>query len=295
MAIDAGVRATLRAITPRPARVVYAAVKNYLRRLRGWTYVATNIRGVSEADRQTIRKAVFASPARSLWNIGRWIEPRLDSDAVVRVEGLGTFSVRGGTDDLGHVMAVNHEPIFRIIRELVREGDTVIDAGANIGGITIRLANTVGPKGRVLAVEMIPETAAALRNNISLNGLDNVQVIERAISTRAGERIEVSIPGTFFGMASITPHPAADPVRRRSVETTTLDELVGDIPRIALMKMDLEGAEPMALEGARRSIDRIEAIIYECVYEPRTASKILAGHGFHIMQVDSNNLLARHR
>lgn len=293
MAMNSNVQITMRAIVPRPARVTYAAIKNYLRRLRGWAYVAANVHGVSQLDRQAVRNAVVASPATSLRSLSKWIEPRLNSDAVVRVDGLGTFRIRGDTDDLGHVMAVHHEPIFRLISDLVRPGDTVIDAGANIGGITIRLADAVGPTGRVLAVEMIPETAAILRDNVSLNGLENIQVVERAMSARSGEHVEASIPDALFGMASIFPDLKAAAWQTRSVETTTLDEIIGDTARIALMKMDLEGAEAMTLEGARRSIDRIEAIIYEAFDERRAVSKILAGHGFVITRIDDLNFLAR--
>src|SRR5689334_13955804 len=68
----------------------------------------------------------------------------------------------------------------------IREGDVVLDAGANVGDFTIVAAGKTGDKGRVVALEPHPDNAYLLRKNLARNNVSNVTVIEAALSDRNG-------------------------------------------------------------------------------------------------------------
>jgi protein-L-isoaspartate O-methyltransferase len=75
------------------------------------------------------------------------------------------------------VVAGIYEPEYLVaLAQLVRPGDTVVDIGAHEGYITCWLAQCVGPRGRVVAVEPNPENLGYLRRNVDLNDYGHVDI-----------------------------------------------------------------------------------------------------------------------
>ncbi len=101
------------------------------------------------------------------------------------------------------------------MRRYLRSGDSVLDIGANIGVYTLLAASEIGPTGQVLAFEPVPETSRRLLENIEINQLDNVQIYTCALGDKNGS----VYLNCAFG------------------------------------KMDIEGAEPIALRGAERLLE----------------------------------------
>lgn len=125
------------------------------------------------------------------------------------------------------------------MERIVREGDTVIDGGANIGFFTIYLSKLVGPTGKVIAIEPGENNLWKLEANIRLNGLRNVQIVRKplwrnhdmvTLHMRAEGGRNSLFPGESFG--------------RQEIEACTL----GDFLPARLAKLDIEGAEVAALE-----------------------------------------------
>jgi len=76
----------------------------------------------------------------------------------------------------------SYEPhLVKVFQQVVQPGATCIDAGANLGELTVRLAKLVGQEGTVYAMEASQETVEDLRYNVALNHLSNVCVIWAAI------------------------------------------------------------------------------------------------------------------
>lgn len=283
-----------RAVLPAPARRVISRGINYFRRICAWLRVLCVASGRSAADGAVLGRSALRAPIDSLHDLNEWREPQLVADADVRVRGLGTFAIRASSDDLGHVLPFNHAHMFCAMKSLLQPGDVVIDAGANIGAITVFLARAVGPHGRVLAVEMMPETASRLRRNLTLNGLTYVDVVEKALSNREDAIVTAEVPEGLFGQASIALNMSSrQKVQRVQVPATTLDALAQEFQEVALIKMDLEGAEPMVLAGASRTLARTRAVIFESWQHGgcRTA-EMLRSAGFQIGTIDGRNFLA---
>ena len=143
-------------------------------------------------------------------------------------------------------------------------GDDAIDAGANIGLFSVYLASLVGSHGRVLAIEPSPAILPSLRRNLERNGASNVIVHQGLVADEAGEREFHSVNASpeYSSMGAIVhPHAPRD-VSTLRVSGTTLDILVdrhGLEP--CFVKIDVEGAEGLVLEGARKTIQRFRPAI----------------------------------
>jgi FkbM family methyltransferase len=127
----------------------------------------------------------------------------------------------------------------------LREGDVVVDIGANLGAFTVLAASRVGASGRVYAYEPDPRTCERLVANVRLNGLKNVVVENAAVGAAAGEAVFYRYAKNAFsslidGVAGrVRQHEESFPVRVVGIREVV--ERAGE--RIALMKVDCEGSE----------------------------------------------------
>lgn len=287
-------RQRLKKILPNSLVVVLSSAENYAKRLVICAEIAKTIRGVESQDKEVLRRALFNSPLSILKELRKCWQFELPVDATVMVDDLGLFRIRGNCDDLHHVVPSVNDAIRAVIAEYAAPGDVVIDAGANIGAVTVSMANIVGPQGKVIAVEMVPETAKQLRINAALNGLVQVEVVELALSNSADQAIPAQIAVGLFGQASITADSnAGNSVSHFEVKTTTLDVITAEFAWIAVMKMDLEGAELFALLGAEHLLDKIGMIVFESwSLDCGKVGSFLRERGFTISCIDSRNFKA---
>ena len=136
----------------------------------------------------------------------------------------------------------------RMASEL-KPGSVFYDVGANVGLYTLLAATRVAP-GRVYAMEPLPANVGYLRKHLTLNGMRNVDVLELAISDQAGtahfEAEETRAMGRIGTRGSVV------------VQASTLDALLreGRLAPPDFIKMDIEGAEFLALQGARECFVR---------------------------------------
>lgn len=131
----------------------------------------------------------------------------------------------------------------------IEEKDRVIDAGAYPGEFSIYAAKN---GAEVIAIEPDPHNAEELRENIRLNGLsDKVEVIEKGLwDQKARKKLERDCK---FGLGSQVKDQG-----QLVIELDTLDNLISNYGSIDFVKMDIEGAEIKALEGAENMIEEAE-------------------------------------
>lgn len=157
-----------------------------------------------------------------------------------------------------------------VVPRLLASGDGFIDGGANCGLFSCIAAGVVGPSGRVVAIEADPHLYPQLDKQAELNPMLR---IEHAALTKAPGHVTFHVPpegipdGWGLGIASIEDRPGWTSV---DVRALTIDEIVDDIFNatqrpVAMIKLDLEGHEGPALEGARRSLEsgRLESLLVE--------------------------------
>ena len=208
----------------------------------------------------------------------------------VEVEGFKLY-IHKGKDLLSDSLLIEHqyEPLeTTIIKELVQEGDIVVDAGANIGYYTVLLSKIVGHKGKVYAFEPDEECFNLLKRNCKENKCYNVVLINKALSEKEG-KVKFYVDEKDRASSSILDGSIGQKV---IVQATTLDKEVSE--PVALMKMDIEGAELQGLKGGSRLLESCEKMVIE-VPEKRKdfqdIKKLLIKSKYEIKRLDEGNIL----
>jgi FkbM family methyltransferase len=187
---------------------------------------------------------------------------------------------------MGYLLATREVHLQRAIREYVKRGDTVYDIGANIGYVSLSLSKQVGPSGRVVAFEPLPENLALLRQAIAASGIENVSVLEIAASDARGT-CTIRTAGNP-SMASLVWHQQDAGARSYEIATDRVDALVegGRIPPPTFVKVDVEGAEGHVIRGMERTIARSKPVLFvECTEIGREATwKCLTALGYRCLE-----------
>ncbi|RYF66067.1 MAG: FkbM family methyltransferase [Comamonadaceae bacterium] len=151
------------------------------------------------------------------------------------------------------------ESEVHLFEQIVRPGDVVLEAGANIGSHTVPLAKLAGETGRVHAFEPQGFTHQLLCANLIANGCTNTRPWNVALGAAPGETsfpdLAIDAPNNFGGASMHDQSHARRPVRMESVDTLAL-------PRIDFLKADIEGYEPELLKGARQTIERDRPVAF---------------------------------
>lgn len=131
---------------------------------------------------------------------------------------------------------------------LIKEGELVIDAGAHIGVFSIIAAKLTGNQGRVLAIEPDPNNVKFLEWNKSINSVDNIEIIPKAIYSQ-----KTTLPFFINELNSAASSLISGHHRKITVEADSLDNIIKKSniskDKSIFLKMDIEGAEIEAIKG----------------------------------------------
>lgn len=145
------------------------------------------------------------------------------------------------------------EPEFELLVRWVHPGDWVLDIGANVGYYSVRLAELVGPEGRVVALEPIHATSELLTFFARTSRHDNITVLNLAASDTP-RLLRFSIDKNAHGLPDYFTARASE-AGTISALATTVDALA--LPsRVAFVKIDTEGAEHAVVRGMHALIQR---------------------------------------
>lgn len=151
-----------------------------------------------------------------------------------------------------------------VVKNMIPAGGVFIDVGASFGYFSIIATDAVGPNGRVIAIEPSSRDYARLVDNIQINNLANIVSTYRlALSDKAGtallsiateERSALNTLGKEFSFKGI------ESIAKEEIETVSLDEFLefNPLDRVDFIKLDIEGSELKALQGAVKTIERFK-------------------------------------
>lgn len=190
----------------------------------------------------------------------------------------------------------NFEPgETEIVKKFVKKGMTVVDAGANIGYFTLLMARLVGRSGKVHAFEPGRENVELLKKNIALNSRENVIVNDMALSDKAGEL------NFYISASNPQDHRIIKDLREKrksyKVKSITLNDYFKN-SKVDFIKMDIQGAELLALEGAMKIIARCKPLliieywpygIVQLGRKPEELFAILEKMKYQIMLINQSN------
>lgn len=147
----------------------------------------------------------------------------------------------------------------------VESGDTILDIGGCWGDTALYFASKTGDKGKVYSFEFIPDNIKLFSINTTLNSslVSQIELIPHPVSNTSGQTI-------YFKDNGPSSSVAFEPFEEQTGTTTTIsiDDFVksNSITTIDFIKMDIEGAEPFALEGAIETIKRFRPKLAIAIY-----------------------------
>lgn len=188
----------------------------------------------------------------------------------------------------------NEKPNQRLYAQLIRPGDVVVDAGANWGVHSLYLATLVGSSGKIHAFEPHPRMVEELTWNVQRNGMAQVVVHPLGLLDQESE-----IP-FVLGESSKSSHMASASeslsMNKVIVPCRSLDAVLEEIgiDRLRLIKVDVEGAESLALKGAERLITRFRPHLIIELHTPEqdlAVAAMLNNWGYKISRLEGPEIL----
>jgi len=145
-------------------------------------------------------------------------------------------------------------------RRILKPGDLFVDVGSNVGSYAL-WAGDLGAE--VIAIEPSPDAARRLRENVSLNNFP-ITVRQCGLADRQG-RLTLSTGEDSTNHLLLSPDAVGD-----TIEVDTLDNVLGD--RFAVgVKIDVEGAERLVLDGARRALEQQRIGVLQIEWNARSS------------------------
>lgn len=180
--------------------------------------------------------------------------------AIVAFESYGVRffcpAERRGQAKLAFSFREWYEPELALLQRFVREGDSVVDAGAHYGAYTVVLGKLVGATGRVLAVEPASHAVGILQANVKLNQLTNVEVVHAALGREAGVGVLRLHPDS-------SRNQIVSAITSSAIERVRIDALDNFVLRrpVRFLKVDVEGMESSVLTGAAGVLNEDRPIV----------------------------------
>lgn len=163
----------------------------------------------------------------------------------------------------------------------------VYDVGANVGYYSVLASKVLDRTGQVIAFEPDPQNIAFLHRHLEVNGIENVQVVEAAVSDRCGEAIFQQEPSRYMGALSQN--------GTLRVRILSLDDFIrsGAFPSPDVIKIDVEGAEQHVLSGASQTLRSKHPLLFVATHSTALHSdccQFLKSLGYELEAIDGSSL-----
>ena len=233
---------------------------------------------------------------------GTMIVNRFDYNMTSPNQGYGVGFMLWNTSSYDMDEATMIMTLLDLRRANFGDGVVAVDAGANIGVFSVEWSRHMSGWGRVISIEAQERVFHALAGNIAINNCFNATPIFAAVSSQPGQ-MRIRVPNYFapasFGSLELRQRENTEAIgqpidyseeKMATVRTLSIDSL--QLPRLDFLKVDVEGMEMEALEGARRSVESFRPVMFiENAKADRAAiAAYLAEYGYKEFQLGMNVL-----
>jgi FkbM family methyltransferase len=196
-----------------------------------------------------------------------------------------------------------YEPELVFLEKLLSPGMVFVDAGANFGIYTAMASKVVSESGLVISFEPSARAFPVLRENIAINAFKNVLAFPTALTDRTGRA--VLYHHSAVGSDALAKDSTFDTdAYGQEIETDSLDDVLQrtSVGRVDVIKMDVQGAEELAMRGANEIIRSMRPVIMfefhpegamSLGLQPEGAWNFLKGHGYHFFNVEQEGTSIR--
>lgn len=183
--------------------------------------------------------------------------------------------------------------VIAVLKTIVEPGWTAIDLGGHVGRFTTDLAEMVGPKGHVIVFEPHPDNVRLIKQRVARKDLQGrVDIVEAAVSDGVATTVRLyegrntsSAEWNILGI-DVDGHPGAP---RLEVPAISLDAFIGANQPVNFVKMDIEGAEHLALRGMVRILAQQRPVLFTEFHQQtdyRQCCDILRAAGYSLFKLD---------
>jgi FkbM family methyltransferase len=193
-----------------------------------------------------------------------------------------------------------------IFKKLIKEGDTVFELGAHIGYISLYYSKLVGHSGKLFVFEPGANNLPYVRENIANSPFKNIQLVEKAVSDSNGTATFYLENLTGQSNSLVKDYRVTKKIQTKTfvdlkknevqVETIRLDDFVksNGIPKIDFIKIDIEGAEYMAIKGMPEILSRMKpTMMIEVTENHQALFDLLKENGYVFVDEFSNKVEER--
>ncbi|MCM8757465.1 MAG: FkbM family methyltransferase [Candidatus Omnitrophica bacterium] len=178
-------------------------------------------------------------------------------------------------------------------REILKEGDVVIDVGANWGVHTLYFSRIVGNQGKVIAIEPYNLAFEELKWHLQKNYCKNVITLNIAVGDTDGEGIILSKPHHPHGILFEYIKENLSSYKGNKILIKTLDSLIRELKleKVSLIKIDTEGAEAKILKGAEQTVRNFRPYFIVDLHTPEedlSVGKWFSERGYHLQRINEN-------
>ncbi len=244
----------------------------------------------------------FLPPFKGKKRLGKYLFRKsvfANKDRIITCKDGLQYHILNTHDSVGRDLFFDgvYEPkTIQAIEPLLKDGDVMIDAGANIGAISMPVAKSRDI--RIYAFEPAKHIHEIFQQNITLNHLENIEALPLALSNEAGT-VDFYESDRVHGWSGIV---KIDSFQHYKVPAITLDNFATErkIENIAVLKMDVQGWEYFVLKGAERLLSekRITHIIFEFEWWaeknagllPGSAQQFLLDNGYQLQTLDGKKI-----
>jgi FkbM family methyltransferase len=162
---------------------------------------------------------------------------------------------------------------------------TVVDVGANKGDYSLLSAYLMKDKGKIFAIEPVPENCYWLKKSIKANNFKSIKVCEIALSDKNG-KAKLYLDKIISGGASLKKFDGSEEVL--NIRVQKMDDLIKN--KVDVIKIDVQGTELNVLKGARKTMKHNTHIFID-LDNPKTKIKVwelLKDNGYEIYSIGKN-------
>jgi len=203
------------------------------------------------------------------------------------------------------IRGTREEQLKYIIDQEVKTGDVILDVGANIGYYSIMIANIIGNKGKIYALEPEPTNYKTLEKNIALNKFEHI------IEPYQMGASDTNSPKPLYRSKYSNMHSFilpdnniidnVNPISQLEIKMSNLSDFIHNKKPINMLRMDIEGYEVEVLLGLQKAIEENKwtgKILFECHFKKYTEThsirnklEFLFNHGYKTKYVTSTDEL----